>query len=500
MIAPTQRIDLRQLAVRESEQVEWKNNVADIDDVVETLTGFANDLANLGGGYVVCGASETKDPHGFPRIELTGLTSSRIKEVEGTVLARCRERVSPPLTPLVEELPAATSDRRILVFIMAATGQAHSFRRGSQGAKHYVRIGRETREARDGVLRELLVRKEALEPWDRRACISATVSDLDLLTLRDALQRMGIFSPDLGVEPFLSDTAQLSPFVPPLCVREPLTGTLRPRNFAMLLFGRAVQRFVPGAFAVFSSYPGTDRSEPHAERHELAGNLLEQAYRLVGLLEQQTFTVFDKTDPGAPNTLKYPARALHEAMINAVAHRDYSLVDPTRITAFVNRIEMVSPGPLPVGVDPAHFRMGRVAPKWRNQALAWFFSRLQLAQAEGQGIPTILRSMRQEGCPPPVFETNEARVLCVLPAHPRHAAALFAMERDRRKTLLLEVIAAGEPGGVPFESLARALPEASRNDLRVLLRELRRAGHIHVLGATKAARWFLGSESPGSSS
>ena len=50
-------------------------------------------------------------------------------------------------------------------------------------------------------------------------------------------------------------------------------------------------------------------------------------------------------------------------------------------------------------------------------------NRLQLAQAEGQGIPTILRSMREEGCPPPEFEANETKVTCVLPAHPRHALA-----------------------------------------------------------------------------
>jgi ATP-dependent DNA helicase RecG len=492
----TRRIDLRQLAERESEQVEWKNNVADVDDVVETLSAFANDLANLGGGYVVCGANETKDAHGFPSIELTGLTSSRLKEIEGTVLARCRERVSPPLTPLVEELPATAPDRRILVFLMPATNQAHTFRRGTQGAKHHVRIGRETREARNGVLRELLVRKGAVEPWGRQPCASATVNDLDLLALRDALQRMGIFSPDLGVETFLSETAQLSPFVPPLCVREPLTGTLRPRNFAVLLFGRTVQRFIPGAFATFSSYPGTDRSVPHAERHELAGNLVEQAHRLAGLLDQQVSTVFDKTDAAAPNAWKYPARALHEAMINALAHRDYSIVDPTRITVFDDRIEMLSPGPLPAGVDPEDFRMGRVAPKWRNQALAWFFSRLQLAQAEGQGIPTILRSMRQEGCPPPVFETNEARVVCILPAHPRHTELLATMARDRRKARLLEVITGRGAVGAPFESLSQALPDASRNDLRTLLRELRKAGHIHLRGTTKAARWFPGRERP----
>ncbi len=490
----SQRIDLRQLAERESEQVEWKSNVADIDDVVETLSAFANDLANLGGGYVVCGASEIKDSHGFPFIELIGLTSSRLREIEGTVLARCRERVSPPLTPLVEELPASAPDRRILVFLMPATNQAHTFRRGTQGAKHHVRVGRETREARNGVLRELLVRKGAIEPWDRQPCASATVNDLDLLALRDALQRMGIFSPELGVEPFLSEAAQLSPFVPPLCIREPLTGTLRPRNFAILLFGRTVQRFIPGAFATFSSYPGTDRSVPHAERHELAGNLVEQAHRLAGLLEQQVSTAFDKTDSAAPNARKYPVRALQEAMINALAHRDYSLADATRITVFDDRIEMLSPGPLPVGVDPDHFRAGRVAPKWRNQSLAWFFSRLQLAQAEGQGIPTILRSMRQEGCPPPVFETNEAHVVCILPAHPRHTELLAAMARNRRKTRLLEVITLLGARGTPFESLSQALPEVSRNELRVLLRELRNAGHIHLRGTTKAARWFPGRE------
>jgi predicted HTH transcriptional regulator len=414
-------VDLKELAAREGEQVEWKENVGDINDVVEALSAFANDLPNLGGGYVVCGAREVRDEHGFPRLERVGLVAARLREVEGTVLNRCRDLVSPSIVPLVAELPAETAERRILVFIQPATGQAHLFRRGSDGGKYFVRVSRESREARNGVLRELLVRKGALEPWDRRVCAGATVNDLDLLALRDALQRMGIFSVERGVEPFLSDTAQLSPFVPPLCVREPLTGVLRPRNFAMLLFGREVQRFVPGAFSLFSIYPGTDRSDPHAERYELAGTLLDQARRLTELLDIQSYTTFDKSDPAAPNALKYPKRALYEAMGNALAHRDYELPDPTRITVFADRIEVLSPGPLPLGLDPVAFREGRAGPKWRNQTLAWFFSRLQLAQAEGQGIPTILRTMREEGCPSPTLEASEVRVQCVLPAHPRHA-------------------------------------------------------------------------------
>jgi ATP-dependent DNA helicase RecG len=413
-------VDLHQLSLRESEQTEWKENVADIDDVVETLCAFANDLANLGGGYVVCGAREAKDEHGFPTLVTVGLSASRLRELDGTVSARFRERVSPPIVPLVQELPGATEDRRVLVFIQPATGQAHTFRRGKESAKYFVRVSRSTIEARNGVLRDLLVRKGALEPWDRRPS-SAQVDDLDLLALRDSLQRMGAFSASRGVEGYLSEDVQLSPFVPSLCAREPLTGILRPRNFALLLFGRDTQRFVPGAFSLFSIYPGLDRSDPHAERYELAGNLVEQARRLTELLDGQAYTVFDKLDPKRPNAVKYPKRALFEAMGNALAHRDYELLDPTRITVFADRIEVVSPGSLPLGVDPVDFREGRAGPKWRNQALAWFFNRLQLAQAEGQGIPTIFRVMREEGCPPPTLDADATRVLCILRAHPRYS-------------------------------------------------------------------------------
>lgn len=420
--AVVSRVDLARLAQRENEQTEWKQNVADVDDVVATLTAFANDLQNLGGGYVVCGAREEQDEHGFPQLIRAGLTAERLKKIEGTVLAQLRARVSPPLTPLVEELESDDPARRILVFIQPATGSAHTFRRGNEGAKHFVRVSRTTIEARNGVLKDLLVRKGALEPWDRRPCTPASVADLDLLALRDALQRMGIFSVAQGVEPYLEDGVQLSPFVPSLCVAEPLTGVLRPRNFAVLLFGRTPQRFIPGAFCIFSAYPGLDRTSPVARRSEIPGTLLDQARRLQELLDAEAVTLFDKNDAAAPNAEKYPQRALQEAMVNALAHRDYELVDPGRFTAYRDRIEFISPGSLPIGVILEDLRSGSVTPRWRNQALAWFLSRLQLAQAEGQGIQTIRSTMQAVGCPPPIFKATEISVTCILPAHPRSQA------------------------------------------------------------------------------
>jgi ATP-dependent DNA helicase RecG len=262
----------------------------------------------------------------------------------------------------------------------------------------------------------------ALEPWDRRPCNGATVNDLDLLALRDALQRMGVFGAEGGVEPYLVEGVQLSPFLPSLCIAEPRTRVLRPRNYTVLRFGREPQRFVPGAFAIYSAYPGHDRTGPVARRFEIAGTLLDQARRVQELLDAETVTLFDKTNSKMPNAQKYPLRALQEAMVNTLAHRDYELADPARFTSYRARVEFISPGGLPYGVTIGDLRKGAATPRRRNQSLAWFLSRLQLGQAEGQGIQTIRSTMKAVGCPPPRFDATGVSVRCVLRAHPRFEA------------------------------------------------------------------------------
>lgn len=64
-ISDISKIELSELSKRESERVEWKEDVAGIAPVVKTAVALANDYSNLGGGCIVCGARGTKDEHGF---------------------------------------------------------------------------------------------------------------------------------------------------------------------------------------------------------------------------------------------------------------------------------------------------------------------------------------------------------------------------------------------------------------------------------------------------
>ncbi len=433
-------IDLKELAVRESERVEWKENGDDIDiirKIVKTISAFANDIGNFGGGYVVCGAKESKDEYGFPKLQFTGLSASKLKEIEGKVTQHCREYVSPPVLPIVHEVEnPIDNSTRILIFVVVASPDAHAYRDGTTST-YYVRISRETREARNGVLTQLLIKKQKIEYFDKRVNSHATQADVDVLLFRDSMQDMGLLVPERLLEDYFSDTEQIAELVAPLFVKSGLDSILRPRNFTLLLFGKkpSITKLYPEAYTVFSIYKGTDRSEPTAERHTLTGSLIEQARKVIDLLNTQAYTAFDKTST-KPNQVKYPIRALQEAVVNAIVHRDYEIPDPIRITVFSDRIEIKSPGALHWGVDKEKFLQGKSSAKWRNQSFAYLFNKLQLAQSDGQGIPTIFRTMREEGCPEPIFELGTESVTCILPAHPRHQ--LIREQQEIQDKIILE--------------------------------------------------------------
>ncbi len=86
-------VNLKELSQRQNIRVEWKENVADIEDIIKTAIAFSNDYSNLGGGYIVCGAKETKDEFGFQKLLEIGLTSGKLKEIEGKFMNDLREKV-----------------------------------------------------------------------------------------------------------------------------------------------------------------------------------------------------------------------------------------------------------------------------------------------------------------------------------------------------------------------------------------------------------------------
>ncbi|MEI6140037.1 MAG: hypothetical protein WCP85_12280 [Mariniphaga sp.] len=116
--------------------------------------------------------------------------------------------------------------------------------------------------------------------------------------------------PEKPLDDYFSEKEQIAELVSPLFVRSGLDNILRPKNFTMLLFGKktSITSLYPEAFTVLSIYKGTDRSDPTAERHIITGSIIEQSRRAIELLNNQAYTVFNKTSK-KPNQVNFPDHA-----------------------------------------------------------------------------------------------------------------------------------------------------------------------------------------------
>lgn len=99
---------------------------------------------------------------------------------------------------------------------------------------------------------------------------------------------------------------------------------------------------------------------------------------------------------------EYPFEVVREAIINAIAHRDYS-IDTSPITFYIyeDRIEIISPGKLlfPVSIE----NLGTGNPAHRNKNIFYILSKTRYMEHVGTGIKRMKETMKEEGLKEPEF-------------------------------------------------------------------------------------------------
>lgn len=392
-----EKTEWNQLVQRESARLEWKENVANPMNVVKTLSAFANDFQQVGGGRVICGLKEEADENGEPVAKAIGLDEKRFKEIRNKVLDYCHRYVEPPITPVVSEFPVpGDPSRRILSFAITSSTFAHRYKTKNTDVNYYIRINDQTRAA-NGLIPQLLERKQTWPPYLDRTQPEATMDAIDLMAVKEFLGKFDLPQP---VAKYLEPNIRFRGDILDL-VTHPPGGSEKivPRNFTILLFGQEPHLFFRGAYAIFSIYQGNDRASARSQRFELFGPLPVLIRSLMTRLQiymgMDIDTSEDVLNGGSPNRRRFSKYAVQEAIVNAFVHRDYHSNDPVRVTLFDDRIEVTNPGGPNVPIDETQIREGKVFTSWRNPSLAWFMVELKFAQNEGKGIQAIIRDTKK---------------------------------------------------------------------------------------------------------
>ncbi len=194
-----------------------------------------------------------------------------------------------------------------------------------------------------------------------------------------------------------------------------------------------------------------------------------------------------------PKVPAYDEKVVRELLVNALVHRPYTQRGDLFINLHPERLEVVNPGRLPLGVTPANILH---ASRRRNEGLARVFHDLGLMEREGSGFDLMYDRLLSQGRPAPVLEEGDDSVTVTIQRRILKPEVVRLMsdadarfQLTQRERITLGVL--GQSEGMTARELATALEAATADALGSWLGRLTELGLVSSGGRTKGTRYFV---------
>ena len=348
------------------------------------LSGVFASMANTSGGTVVLGVRDDGVPVGIDR--------DKRELVEQLVINAATENCQPMILPRLDwELLSGEDGNPRLCLVVGIPESEFEVHQTADG-RYLQRIGSHFRPIPGPQLARLLGSRRLAMPVEERPIIDAAMEDLDELRLQRHFR--GRFPdwtpPDDWRQTLIAHklAIEVENRVLPTCV-------------GILLFAEQPERFLPGAYVDLAFYNRDEADGNAADRKRFVGPVPEQIEQTVSWLRTSPLNpVASVKDGGGRHD--YPAyddRALQEAVVNALVHRDYEVRGSQVIVSmFPDRIVFRNPGSLYNQLTPEMLYAG-CQPVRRNQILAGFLRHYvspvtggAYMEAIGEGFLNLVRA------------------------------------------------------------------------------------------------------------
>ena len=373
----------------------------------ESLSAFAN---RAGGGVILLGLDENL------AFQVAGVGDAHRVIEETSNLAS--EGMEPALRP--EFTLAEIENKSVLaieVFEVAPEQKPCFYRTAGLQSGSYIRVGNTNRQMSGYEVFSYLSAR-AQPTYDEEPVREAALEDLDRERLEEyirQLRRARLDAPYLN-RPFDELLMQMR-------IGREVDGVPRPTLGGLLMFGVYPQTFEPQMVITFLHYYGADEAErtPRGERfldnRKFEGpipDMVEAAVNYVMASIRKSSLIEGLLRRDIP---EYPEEALREAVVNAVAHRDYSPYvrgSYIQLRLFADRLEVQSPGGLYGNVTEETLEEEQST---RNRVLMRLMEDAHLVENRGSGIRAMLDAMRRLNLEPPRFHDRRSSFLVTFRNH-----------------------------------------------------------------------------------
>lgn len=385
------------------------------EDVMHTACAFANDMHNLGGGYIIVGIEER---NGVPVLPPCGVDFHTMDDIQKD-LVRLAHLIQPTVNILT--FPVEYIGKMILV-VQVPGGEVRPYKAPLKlskdaeklGKVYYVRQGSVTRKANEEEERTLMSLCNKV-PFDDRINQQYTIDVLSRGYIADYLRQVG--------SKMTHEEVMQMPMEELGWKLQIIGGTpeqLYPKNIGLLMFTEEPHKYIP--YARIEIVHFHDDIGDRFEEQILSGPMYVQLQKALNYLKSICIEKVMKVrgEAEAVRVWNYPYDALEEMVANSVFHKSYDEREPIEIRINKTSIEVLSfAGPMPP-LTNADLRKPRIISRhYRNRRIGAFLKELHMTEGRSTGFPKIYGAVKRNDSPMPTFETDDhnSYFLATIPIH-----------------------------------------------------------------------------------
>jgi ATP-dependent DNA helicase RecG len=347
------------------------------EDLAREVVRALSAMANADGGTVLVGVEPDKSVTGIPHDH---------DELHAVIQAP-QNLLRPQLSLSCEKV--RLGNLQLLKFEVASGLEIYRV----AGGRSFYRIAAETASLPADQIHALKEAKKHVF-YERQQALNATAFDLDADLVAEFVNKT---QPGKDPQVFLSQTYHLLDHSRALPC---------PNMAALLLFAKDPTRWHPRAGIDFVKYDGAERQHGSAlnvvKRIRFEAPLVRLIDEAVGRIKEHIRERTILHDLFFRERLEYPTFAWQEALVNAVAHRDYSLSGACiEVWMFDDHISVRSPGAPPEPVTLEQLRRQKSIHFSRNPLIVRVLADLGYLREMGEGVPRMFQEMESYGLHPP---------------------------------------------------------------------------------------------------
>lgn len=356
-------LELRELINKgEGHHLEFKLEQENNDDFAKTFAAFAN----TDGGKILVGISDDGSISGINDID------SLMRRLDDIAINRCE----PPITILQESLQV---DENNVVIVSVPKGPQRPY---DVSGRTYIRASNRIRMASREEKQRLFQSSESIY-YDEIPVTRSKFGDFDINSFQQFLSdylSLQITDNEKEIEYYAKNFH---------LINEDLTPTVS----GILFFGKNPQNFLTQARIICAAIEGNDIAIPPSDRKEINSTIPKmiadsESFLKIHLTQKHEIKDFEKEVKE-----EIPFTALREALVNAIAHRDYTINQAIRVLVFSDRVEIRSPGILPNTVTVDSMRVGG-SHVLRNPTIYNMLIKFKMVTDLGSGVRRIIKLVK----------------------------------------------------------------------------------------------------------